>query len=136
MPHWNTKSHTLKTITKPIITYTYYAVSFSEPNIKILDQKFSKLTREICNLPNSTSNILTHLSNEDFGINTTALILDYIHCIGKQLLNDQDQLGQIYQGLIKSTQQNTKGPTTSHALNMYRVQDHFILHAIPIWKGI
>lgn len=49
-------------------------------------------------------NILTHLSNEDFGINTTSILPEYIHCIGKQLLNalnDQGQLGQIYQGLTK-----------------------------------
>lgn len=49
-------------------------------------------------------NILTRLSHEDFGINTTSILPDYIHCIGKQLLNalkDQGQLGQIYQGLTK-----------------------------------
>jgi hypothetical protein len=37
-------------------------------------------------------------------MNTTSILPDYIHCIGKQLLNalnDQGQLGQIYQGLTK-----------------------------------
>ena len=44
------------------------------------------------------------IPNEDFGINTTSLLPNYINCVGKQLLNalnDQGQLSQIYQGLTK-----------------------------------
>ena len=94
--------HILNTIIKPKITYAYYVVPLSKPDIKKLDKVLNKLTKEICNLPNSTTNALTHLSHEDFGMNTTSILPNYIHCIGKQLLNalnDQGQLGQIYQGL-------------------------------------
>jgi hypothetical protein len=82
----------------------YYAVPFSKPDIKKLDKIISKITKEACRIPRSTANILTHLSHENFGINATSLLPDYIHCIGQQLLqalNDQGQLGTIYQGLTK-----------------------------------
>jgi hypothetical protein len=42
--------------------------------------------------------------HENFGINVTSILLDYIYCIGQQLiqtLNDPCQLGTIYQGLAK-----------------------------------
>lgn len=43
-----------------------------------LDKILSKVTKEICNIPNSTTNILRHLSNEYFGIGTTSLLSDYV----------------------------------------------------------
>ena len=94
----------LNTVIKPRIAYAYYAVPFSKPDIKKLDKIISKITKEACKIPKSTANILTHLSHENFGINATSLLPDYIHCIGQQLLhalNDQGQLGTIYQGLTK-----------------------------------
>ena len=96
--------HILNTILRPRLAYAYYAIPFSKPHIKKLDKILSKLIEEICYLPNNTTNILTHLSNQDFGKNTTSILPDYINCIDKQLLNalnDQGQLGQIYQGLTK-----------------------------------
>ena len=98
------KIHILNTVIKPRIAYAYYAVPFSKPDIKKLDKIISKITKETCRIPRSTANILTHLSHENFGINATSLLPDYIHCIGQQLLqalNDQGQLGTIYQGLTK-----------------------------------
>jgi len=44
------------------------------------------------------------LPHDNFGINVTSLLPDYIHCIGQQLiqaLNNPGQLGLIYQGLTK-----------------------------------
>ena len=94
----------LNTVIKPRIAYAYYAVSFSKPDIKKLDKIISKITKETCHIPKSTANILTHLKHENFGINVTSLLPDYIHCIGQQLLqalNDPGQLGIMYQGLTK-----------------------------------
>jgi hypothetical protein len=98
------KIQILNTVIKPRIAYAYYAVPFSKPDIKKLDKIISKITKETCRIPRSTANILTHLSHANFGINATSLLPDYIHCIGQQLLqalNDQGQLGTIYQGLTK-----------------------------------
>lgn len=97
----------LNTIIKLGIAYAYYTVIFSKPYIKKLDRIMSKLIKKICNLPKSTSNILTHPSHEDFGINTTSFLPDYINCIRQQLiqaLNDQCQLDNIYQGLAQTHQ--------------------------------
>lgn len=74
------------------------------PTLEKLDKVLNKLIKEICNIPKSTANILIHLPHEDFGINTKPLLPYYINYIGKQLihsLKDQNQLGQIYQGLTK-----------------------------------
>ena len=76
----------LNTVIKPRIAYAYYAVPFSKPDIKKLDKIISKLTKEICNIPKSTANILTHLPHEEFGIDMTSLLPDYINCIGQQLI--------------------------------------------------
>ena len=65
------------------------------------------------------ANILIHLSNEEFDINTTSLILKYIIYVTNQLihmLNDQGQLGHIYQRLAKYiTKKILKDTTTYHA---------------------
>lgn len=50
------------------IAYVYYTVPFSKANIKNLDKILIKLTKEIYNILISITNILTHLSNNDFGI--------------------------------------------------------------------
>lgn len=74
-----------------------------QPNIKKLDKLLNKLTKEICNIFKSTTNILTHLNNKDFNINTTSLP-NYLHCIRQnfiQVLNDPRQLETIYQGITK-----------------------------------
>ena len=94
----------LNTVIKPRIAYAYYVVPFSKSDIKKMDKIISKIIKKTCKIPRSTANILTHLSHENFGINTTSLLPYYIHCIGQQLLhalNDQGQLGTIYQGLTK-----------------------------------
>ena len=94
----------LNTVIKPRIAYAYYAVPFSKPDIKKIDKILSKLTKDICHIPKSTANILTHLPHDKFGINVTSLLPDYVRCIGQQLiqvLNDPGQLGIIYQGITK-----------------------------------
>jgi hypothetical protein len=116
----------LNTVIKPCIAYAYYAVPFSKPDIQKLDKILSKLTKEICNIPKSTANILTHLSHEDFGINTTSLLPDYINCIGQQLLqalNDPGQLGIIYQGLTKYISAKYGGSLHLPKLNNKHAQD-------------
>ena len=37
----------------------------------------------IYNIPKSTANILNHLPHENFGINATLLLPDYVRCIGQ-----------------------------------------------------
>ena len=94
----------LNTIIKSRIAYVYYTIPFSKPDIKKLNKIISKLTKEICHMPKSTTNFLTQIPHDNFGINATSLIPDYIRCIGQQLiqaLNDPGQLGTIYQGLAK-----------------------------------
>lgn len=66
--HHEKQIHILNTLMNPRIAYTYYVVPFSNPNIRKLDKLLSKLTKEICNLPKSTANILTRRSHKDFGI--------------------------------------------------------------------
>ena len=39
-----------------------------------IDKNIIKLTKWMYNLPKSTTNILTHLFNQDFGINTTSIL--------------------------------------------------------------
>jgi hypothetical protein len=76
----------------------------SKSDIKKLDKILSKLTKQICNIPENMANILMHLYNEEFGINSTSFILKDINYVENQLihmLNDQGQLGHIYQRLAK-----------------------------------
>lgn len=106
------KINILNIVLKPGIAYAYYATPFSKPNIKRLDKILSKLIKEIFNIPKSTANILTHLPNDNFGINTTFLLPDYVNCIGQQLiqaLNDQGQLGILFQRFTKYITTNYGG---------------------------
>ena len=98
------KTKILNTVIKPWISYAYYAVPFSKPDIKKWDKIISKLTKEICKMPKITANILTHLTHKHFGINATPLLPDYIRCIWQQLVqvfNVPGHLGIIYQRLTK-----------------------------------
>lgn len=90
------KIKNLYTIIKLGTPWTYYASPFSKPNIKKLDKLLNESMKEICNIPKSTMNILTHLHHEHFAINTTSLLQHLI-----QALNNPRQLGTIYQGLTK-----------------------------------
>ena len=94
----------LNAVIKPRIAYAYYVVPFSKLHIKKLDKIINKLKKEICHIPKSTANSLSHLPHDNFGMNATSLLPDYIRCIGQQLiqaLNNLGQLGTIYQGLAK-----------------------------------
>lgn len=97
------QSKPLLGLIKPRISYPYYGVPFSKPNTNKIDEILSKLTKNMCKLPNSTTNVLTHLTTDDYGINTTFFVPNHT-CIGKKLtqaLHDQGQLGKIYQRLAK-----------------------------------
>jgi hypothetical protein len=92
------------TIIRLGIAYSFYAVSYSMPNIAKLDQKIIALQKAICGLPKSTPNITTKLPHDQFGLNAQSLKTKYLTCIGKQLcnaLNDPSRLGIIYIGLTK-----------------------------------
>ena len=102
----------INTVIKSRIVYAYYVVPFSKPDIKKLDKIISSTTKTSCHIPKSTANILTHIPHDNFRINITSLLPDYIHCIGQQLiqaLNDPGQLGTIYQGLTKYITAKYKG---------------------------
>ena len=65
-------------------------------------QNLKQTHQNTCKILIRIANILTHLNTEDFGINITSILLDYLVCIGKQLiqaLNDPSQLDKVYQGL-------------------------------------
>jgi hypothetical protein len=69
-----------------------------------IDKILIKLTKTICKIPNNTTNILVDLNDDNYGINTTSILLDYITYVSKQLiqsLNDQVQLRKSYQGLTE-----------------------------------
>ena len=77
------KIHILNIVIKLGIAYAYYGFPFFNPNIHNLKKVLSDLTKETWNIPKSTTNILTHLSMGDFGINITSLLPNYMHCKGK-----------------------------------------------------
>lgn len=82
----------------------HQCIPFFKPNIGKLENRLSKIPKNTCNIPKSAANIFTHLSTEDFGINTTSMLSNYINCIKQQLIhafNDPKQLGKIYQRFTK-----------------------------------
>ena len=84
------------------IAYSFYAVSYSMPNIIKLDTKIIDLQKTICGLPRSIPNITTKLPHDQYGLDAHSLKTEYLTCIGKQLcnvLNDPRRLGTIYKGL-------------------------------------
>ena len=86
------------------IAYSFYTVPYSLPAIKKLDKKIIGLHKIICGLPKSTSNIITQLPHDLFGIEAFSLKNAYLRCIGEQLqhaLNDIGRLGKIYTGLLQ-----------------------------------
>lgn len=50
--------HIPSTVIKPCIVYAYYVIPFSKSDIQKLGKVLSKLTKEICNISKSTTNIL------------------------------------------------------------------------------
>ena len=86
------------------IAYSFYAVPYSLPTIKILDKKIIGIQKTICGLPKCTANIITQLPHDLFGLEVFSLKNAYLRCIGEQLrnaLNDTGRLGIIYKGLIQ-----------------------------------
>ena len=80
------KIHIFNTIIKPCKAYAYYVVPFFQHDIQKLDKMLSKHAKAICNIPKSTSNILTPSLHRGLWHQHNILLLDYIHYIGKQLL--------------------------------------------------
>jgi hypothetical protein len=84
------------------IAYGFYIVAYSMPTINKLDKILIRLQKSICRMPNSTSNIMTQLPQNMFGLEAFSLRNAYLHCIGENLrntLNDLGRLGIIFQGL-------------------------------------
>ena len=92
------------TVIRAGIAYSFYAVPYSLPAIKKLDKKIIALHKTICGIPKCTSNIVTQLPHDLFGIEAFSLKNAYLRCIGEQLqnaLNDKGILGKIYYGLTQ-----------------------------------
>jgi hypothetical protein len=84
------------------IAYGFYTVAYSMPPINKLDKILIRLQKSICGMPNSTSNIMTQLPQNMFGLEAFSLRNAYLRCIGENLrnaLNDHGRLGIIFQGL-------------------------------------
>ena len=78
------------------IVYSFYAVPYSIPAIKKLDKKIIALHKTICGIPKCTSNVVTQLPHNLFGIEAFSLQNAYLRCIGEQLqnaLNDKGRIG-------------------------------------------
>ena len=91
------------TIIRAGIAYSFCAVPYSLPTTKKLDKKIIGIQKTICGLPKCTTNVITQLPHELFGLEAFLLKNAYLRCIGEQLrnaLNDQGRLGIIYKGLI------------------------------------
>ena len=84
------------------IAYDFYAIPYSLPIIKTLDKKIIGIQEVICGLPKYTTNIITQLPHDLFGLGAFSLKNAYLRCIRKQLwnaLNDPGRLSIIYKGL-------------------------------------
>lgn len=76
----------LNTVFKPRISYLSYAIPFSRLNMCKINKILIKLTKTICTIPNNTTKILVDLNDDDYAINTTSILLDYITYVSKQLI--------------------------------------------------
>lgn len=98
------KIRIFNTVIKLGIAYIYYGVPFTKPYTRKVNKILSKLTKNVCKIQISTTNILTHLNTKNFGINATFVLPNYLTCISKQLiqaLNDPRTQGKVYQWLTK-----------------------------------
>jgi hypothetical protein len=96
------KIHMTDSVIRAGIAYGFYTVAYSMPIINKLDKILIRLHKSICGLPRSTSNIITQLPQNMFGLEAFSLRNAYLRCIGENLrnaLNDIGRLGIIYQGL-------------------------------------
>jgi hypothetical protein len=96
------KIHMTDSVIRAGIAYGFYTVAYSMPTINKLDKILIRLHKSICGLPRSTSNIITQLPQNMFGLEAFSLRNTYLRCIGENLrnaLNDTGRLGIIYQGL-------------------------------------
>ena len=99
------KINMANTVIRAGIAYNFYAVPYSIPTIKKLDENIITLYKTICGIPKCTSNIATQLPHNLFGIEAFSLQNAYIRCIGEQIqnaLNDQGRIGKIHAGCIQS----------------------------------
>ena len=84
------------------IAYSFYAIPYSLPAVIKLDKRIIAIHKKICGLSKCTSNIVTQLPHDMFGIEAFSLKNAYLRCINEQLrntLNDKGRLGIIYRGL-------------------------------------
>ena len=69
------------TVIRAGIAYSFYAVPYSIPTIKKLDKKIIALHKTIWGLSKCTSNIVTQLPHNLFGIEAFSLKNVYLRCI-------------------------------------------------------
>ena len=102
--YYETRNKMADTVIRAGIAYNFYAVPHSIPAIKKLDKKIIALHKTICGILKCTSNIVTQLPYNLFGIEAFSLQNTYLRCIGEQLqnnLNDKGRIGKIYIGLLQ-----------------------------------
>jgi hypothetical protein len=61
------------TVIRVGIAYSFYAVPYSLPTIKKLDKKIIGIQKIICGLPKCTTNIITQLPHNLFGLEAFSL---------------------------------------------------------------
>lgn len=71
------------TIIRAGIAYSFYAVPYSLPTIKKLDKKIIATQKTICGLPKRTTNVITQLPHDLFGLEAFSLKNAYLICIGE-----------------------------------------------------
>lgn len=99
-----TMKQKINTVIRAGIAYSSFAILFSMPTIKKLDKKIIALYKNIFRLPKCTSNVITPLPHDLFGMEAFLLKSAYFRSIGKQLrnaLNDTDRFGKIYNRLLQ-----------------------------------
>lgn len=84
------------------IAYDFFAIPLSMQTIKKLDKKIIAQHKTTFGLTKCTSNIVTQLPHDLFGMEAFTFKNTYLRCICEQLrnvLNDTGRLGKIYNGL-------------------------------------
>ena len=79
------KINMVDTVIRARIAYSFYVIPYSLPTIIKLNKKIIAIKKKICGLSKCTSNIVTHLPHDIFGIEAFSLKNAYLRCIGEQL---------------------------------------------------
>ena len=72
------KIHMTDSVIRAGVAYGFYIVAFSLPTINKLDKILIRLQKDICGLPKSSSNIMTQLPHNMFGLEAFSLRNAYL----------------------------------------------------------